>query len=168
MTATPYLWSNIVHPELSVRDVDEIQDRMHDCFLSWEDTPFLDGWQSRGHGVDCVRFMAAILNFMYRDQRATIDQLPRDLGFHDRGAAVSAMRKMHRIYPESVVVRDRTMEPGDVLVTGPASRAPAHVVMVGARPCHFWQAGPAKVTRCGQPSRIARIYRATDKHLWLT
>ena len=159
-------WTAISHPALTAEEAVAVQERLHQIFLAWEGTPFQDNMQIRGRGVDCVRFMAAVLNEAYREQRCTINQLPRDVGWHDRSRAIQAMRAIHRIYPESAIIRDGSLEPGDVLVTRPPGGGPAHVVMVGGRPGHFWEASSGGVVRCGQPAKIARTYRATDKNLW--
>lgn len=136
---------------------------------SWEGTPYMAGQQMQKVGVDCVRFVSAVLDAALRRERTAMPELPQDTAMHDRTRAIAAMRLIMRLYPEAEVVRNpRFVEPGDVLVVGEASGGPGHAIIVGPEPNTLWQTGTLGVHKGGfglidVSQRLFRVYRLRNR-----
>jgi cell wall-associated NlpC family hydrolase len=137
----------------------------------WLGTPYLAGQQGKGQGVDCVRFVAAVLDELYG--RATpIKTLPQDAALHARATAVLAMKKFLTLYQPNERVTDGTIEPGDVLVTSREGGGPGHAMIAGPRRWTLWEStldgvhytGWAGITAAGH--RLEAIYRPSLKASW--
>lgn len=132
----------------------------------WEGTPYVLGSQAPGRsgGTDCVRFMAAVLDRLFW-KRTAIETLPQDQALHDRAGAIAAMLSIRKLYMPNRVVRDGTLEPGDVLVLGPRNGGPGHVMIAGADRFLWHAEGPGgEVVRTGlsSPLKLFRVYRASS------
>ena len=44
----------------------DIERRLYNILLSWEDTPYCPGQQCKGVAVDCVRFVSGVLDEMLK------------------------------------------------------------------------------------------------------
>lgn len=106
---------------------------------SWEFTPYMPGAQGRGMGVDCVRWVAAVLDEMLGIKTA-LPSLPQDSAFHSRERAEVGMRKILRIYsPCSVVEKGCAVRPGDIVIVGCSGGGPGHSLIVGYKKNTLWQ-----------------------------
>ena len=136
---------------------------------SWLGTPYGVGQQQPGAGVDCVRFVAAVLDFL-RDSRTPLTLLPQDAAFHDRAGATAAMLRFRRAFAPIVPSDGSELEPGDVLVTGPPHGGPGHAILVGPDPGTTWEAGYGRVQRCGwvlpHRYRLFAVYRLGGRERW--
>lgn len=143
----------------------------------WDRTPYRGGWQAMGIGVDCVRFVAAILDAMRR-RKTDIKTLPDDTALHSRETAIEGMLRLRRalepnamIPPEAGVLH---VEPGDILVTGPTGGGPGHAMIVGCRQNVLWEASNLSVRRVGLSGLRRKdtvcyyAFRPTDKAAWRT
>jgi hypothetical protein len=128
---------------------------------SWEDTPYLAGQQEKRVGVDCVRFVTAVLDELLHIHRTAIPRLPQDTAMHSRRGAISTMRLIRKLYPPAQIVRNHCIEPGDILVVGYESGGPGHALIVGAQKNTIWQAGSVSVHQggIGLISRVQRLFR---------
>lgn len=149
--------------EVSARALERLRVEL----LAWEDTPYRRGQQCKGAGVDCVRFVAAVLDEL-AGTRTAIEALPDDQSFHDRDGAVRAMLRFSHLFgmrPVSVL----EAQPGDVLITAPPGGGPGHALIVGAHPT-LWEAGYPRVRRCGwalPPSYLlCGAYRVQQRAAW--
>lgn len=105
----------------------------------WKDTPYISCGTEKGVGVDCVRFVCAVLDEWFGQERVDLDRLPPDTAMHNRAGAVKTMRKIVRRYEpvEDVLGKDNDIYPGDVIVVGGAG--PGHAMIVGAQRNTLWQ-----------------------------
>jgi hypothetical protein len=94
------------------------QQRLGAILLRWEGTPYRPGQQKEKAGVDCVRFVAAVLDEL-RGTSTPIETLPPDAAMHTREGAIASMLNIKRAFMPCELVGDNSLEPGDVLVTGP-------------------------------------------------
>lgn len=164
-------WRPITDPRIDAAGAEEIRLRLVAILRSWRRTPYSQGARMRGPqgGVDCVRFVSAVLDELYGFERAHVDLLPQDGAMHDRRGAFRTMRALRRMYAPNRIVTDWTIEPGDVVVTGDLGAGPGHGMIVGAERNHVWEATSSGVHRTGVGilRAVHRVYRQGDRHLWL-
>lgn len=145
--------------------------RLDRILASWEDTPYRPGQHVRGVGTYCTAFVCAVLDELYRQPSAALpEDIPIDASMHDPELARSGLRWFLTRYPNHVRVQDGTVEPGDVLVTGPVSGGPGHAIIAGPRKGTLWQCSGRSVHRAGyslpETYRLHAVYRMTDRHKW--
>lgn len=154
-------WSPVSGPGGEV-----IQSRLHVELESWVGTPYLIGQQCKGVGVDCVRFVGAILDFMGRTKTA-LEMLPADACFHDSKRATASMHAFRTLFRPMDIVDDWRVQPGDVVIVGPVNGGPGHGIIVGCKPGVMYEAGSRQVQRIGTaiPScrRVFGIFRKGDR-----
>jgi cell wall-associated NlpC family hydrolase len=145
-------------------------DRLEQVLRSWEGTPYVGGQCRKGVGVYCTAFVAAVLDELYRRPATPLPNLPIDIAFHRREGAMAGLRHFLRAYPNWSKVEDDTLEPGDVLVTGPIGGGPGHAMIAGGRRHTIWHASGSKVTWSGMAIsgqyRLHAVYRLLDKDTW--
>jgi hypothetical protein len=145
--------------------------RLLEILRAWEGTPYMDRQQVCGYGVDCIRFMAAVIDELYGFARVPLPDLPRDMGMHDRRGATRAMRYIKRIYDPVQIVRDGTTQPGDVIVTGPTNGGPGHAIITGPERNTMWETscenGVWRASMLFVNQKPFRVYRAKDRYKWL-
>jgi hypothetical protein len=161
---------------LSVRrpmDAYIIQRKLEILFDQWKGTPYMAGNQCKQSGVDCVRWVTAILDMMYGRPPTDIKTLPSDASFHNKRAAMRAMLKIKRLYPHCKVLRNNPLEPGDLIIVGPPGGGPGHAMLVGTEKNTLWHCAPRSgVCKTGWSlivghQHIFRVYRAKDRvKLW--
>lgn len=138
---------------------------------SWLGTPYAAGQGVKGIATDCVRFVESVLNEFNGRVRRILHhlRLPSDLGMHNRKEAMRGLRLFRREYEPNVRVRDRVVEPGDVLIVGPRGGGPTHAKIAGTRRNTFYHATIDGVAICGllEPvgTRFA-IVRPLNKAEW--
>lgn len=147
--------------------------RLESVCQSWEGTPYLEGQCLKGKAADCIHFFSGTMDELYGSSRTQeLRRLRGDVSLHNKEAVVRAMRAILKVFPERVEVLDNTLEPGDVVVTGPANGGPGHVMLAGGRRGILWhctrqtgvqQTGYGILTL----EKLFAVYRATDKELWL-
>lgn len=113
---------------------------LEDYLETWASTRYMRGCQVRGKGVDCVRFVAAVLDHI-SGRRTSVRTLPQDAAFHDPAGARAAVRDMLRLYEPYDAIRDpdAPIQPGDILVVGPTGGGPGHAIIAGGRKNTLWQ-----------------------------
>lgn len=152
----------------------EANRRMEQFFAMWERTTYMPGNRVRGVGTDCAQLVPAFLDFMYRTGRRTeIPRLAPDTGVHNRNAAWNTVRAVRKAFP-SHVVRDNTIEPGDIVLTrathdwtGPQN--PGHAMIAMPRFCSAMHAMPNTgvcMTSLELSRGIVRVYRLEGKETW--
>lgn len=156
----------------SEKKVNRIIEKLNTCFERWRDTPYMSGNQCPGSGVDCVRWVTAVLDYMYGREPTDIKTLPTDGSFHDKKGAVRAMIHIKRLYPHCKMIRD-DVQPGDLVIVGSPGGGPGHAMLVGTKPNTLWHCTPNDgVVETGWSlvvgnQQIFRVYRAKDRaRLW--
>lgn len=165
------------------RTIDKsVEARLEAILRSWEGTPYLPGQQKERVGVDCVRFVCAVLDDVRGTPRTPIETLPQDAAMHNRTSAILAMKKINALYRPNVQAFSRldtpleevVVEPGDVVVCAPEGGGPGHVMLAGARPYELWESSGTGVRRVGLGGllldrgqwRLHYVYRITNKQEW--
>lgn len=149
-----------------------VQSRLEAILQPWDGTPYMKGQQRCQVGADCVRFVTAVLDELWGFERE-IPRLPQDSALHSPETARAALRYIMGLYPRTMKMPlHRTVQPGDILITGETSGGPGHAIIVGASPNSLWQALPTGIHKGGmalmvQAQRLFRIYRFEDRHAWL-
>lgn len=142
--------------------------------LLWIGTPYRAGVRLRGSGVDCAQLVPAFLDFMYRTNRALpIPRMSGDVSLHDARAALNTVRAVRRGF-SSHVVRDGTIEPGDIIITRAshdlnAPRRTGHAMIALPRRGTALHAVPGPGVCCTtvQVTRgIVRVFRTEGKEIW--
>lgn len=150
------------------------QRKLDQVLRSWEGTPYLPGRQDLGKGVDCVRYVAAVLDAM-RGKQTPIETLPDDTALHNRKAAIAGMHKLRRALEPNDMLRfdgPAELEPGDVIVTGPVGGGPGHAMIVGCKPNVIWESSGTGVRRVGlyglRQAAVAvyYVFRCGDRGSW--
>lgn len=142
--------------------------RLEAALVSWEGTPYMRGQQLRGVGVDCVRFVAAVMDEVLGRPRTPIETLPDDAALHDRVGAICGMKRLRKLFwPNKPIPLDAPLEPGDIVVTGPENGGPGHGMIVGARPNTIWHSSGTSVHWTGlrppKGHKVFRVYRMDDE-----
>lgn len=139
----------------------------------WKGTPYRLNDCTPGVGVDCIHFVAAILDSLYGERHSkNLKSLPPDACVHNKLGVLKAGRALFAAYPGMERVEDSTLEAGDLVATGPAQKEPTvgHLMIAGG-PGKLWQAISVGVcfTGYGIPDNqmLVAVYRATDKYKWL-
>jgi hypothetical protein len=92
---------------------------------------------------------------------------------HSREQAIATMRTLRKLYMPNRLVRDGSIEPGDVIVTGPSNGGPGHVMLGGPERNTLWHCNEGigvRMTGIGfvdGAQRIFGVYRFTDREKWI-
>lgn len=146
--------------------------RLERVLASWEDTPYVPGQQRKGRdgGVDCIRFGCGVLDELYRRPLTSLPIRAPDASMHDKEGAFSVMRQIIARYPDHISVEDGSVEPGDILVVGPRSGGPGHMMIVGVQRGTVWQASADRVHFTGlslpASATLFRVFRMVDREAW--
>ena len=124
----------------------KLLDRFQDILESWEDTPYMDGQQAKGVGVDCVHFVSAVLDEL-EGIKIPLDKIPQDACFHDKEKCSMAFRKFMRVYG-AVNIGNYNVQPGDVIICGPSNGGPGQAVSVGPHG-FMWHCDGYRVSKRG-------------------
>jgi cell wall-associated NlpC family hydrolase len=153
---------------------DKVTQKIEKICALWDHTPYISGQQSPGEkgGVDCVRFVCAVLDACYGVDH-NIPRQVQDRALHDPEGAQAVVTMIREYYPDhkDLPDGDREVEPGDIIVTGHSQGGPGHAILVGARKNTLWQAMTRRVRMGGlgllrHYQQIFVIIRP-DKTLWL-
>lgn len=150
----------------------ELYKRISEVLDSWIGTPYAAGQMAKGHAIDCVRFVAAVLDELNYRKQQKLDylRLPSDIGMHNKREAIRGLKMFRRAYEPNEMVRDFSLEPGDVLMTGPLNGGPTHAEFVGTRRNTFYHATIDGVTVTGLLKPIGTqfsILRPMNKEEWI-
>lgn len=163
----PLQWRDV---EISRRN--ELYCRISEVLDSWLGTPYAAGQAAKGLAIDCVRFVAGVLDELNhrKQQQLHYLRLPSDLGMHNRREALRGLRLFRRAYEPNEMVNDFVIEPGDVLMTGPADGGPTHAEFAGTRRNTFYHATIDGVTVTGILKPVGTqfaVIRPMNKEEWL-
>lgn len=139
---------------------------------AWRGTAYGVGQQCRGVAADCVRFVCGVLDAL-RGTKTPLKTLPPDTCFHDSAKAVAGMERIRALFAPTDEVTNGVIQPGDVIVTGPAGAGPSHAMIVGTDPNTAWHCaalgGRGGVTVTGIRGvyvlghRIFMVYRLRER-----
>lgn len=140
----------------------------------WKGTPYKLNMCHPGVGVDCVHFVAAVLDLLYGVRHSkNLKSLPPDACVHNRAGVMKAGRALFKAYPAMEKVTDMSLEAGDLVVLGPLSDTPTagHLLIAGQRG-KLWQAVANGVCFTGyghqSTEMLVSVYRASDKDKWIS
>ncbi len=121
------------------------EERLQEILLSWEGTPYMSGAQLKGIGVDCVRFVAGVLDEL-KGTKTDIISLPLDTCMQDPERAVNGMVMLLRSFDLTTSEDFSYVHPGDIVITGTRG-APGHAMIAGSVPNQLWHADGKRVSR---------------------
>jgi hypothetical protein len=142
---------------------------LNNFFQRWAGTPYMSGQQSCQQGVDCIRYVTALYDNLCPGEKAPLRTLPPDGSFHNRSGAIKAMLQVKRRYPKCKIIRDKQVEPGDMLIIGPIGGGPGHAMLVGTEPNTLWHCTPRNgVHKTGwalpvSHFKLFRVYRMKNR-----
>ncbi|MFG0318405.1 MAG: hypothetical protein ACF8XB_14120 [Planctomycetota bacterium JB042] len=158
---------------LSWKPLDDarIARRVDEVLVSWADTPYMPGQQSKQQGVDCIRFVCAAFDELF-GMSTPIPRLPPDTALHCPEKAVEVVRLVREIYAPNTLITDGTIEPGDVIVTRSGNSGPGHALIAGGRENTVWHASRHRVKQTGiglmrRLQNLHSIIRIPNKRRWL-
>lgn len=117
------------------------QYRLMQIIRSWEGTPWRSNACSKGHGVDCVRFVMAVLDEYF----GVTDPAPRchdpHLSLHDTSAVIKIAYELAHRYPGNFLDESMKPETFDVIIVRRQKNAgPGHIAIVGYPKETAWHA----------------------------
>lgn len=132
---------------LNIMDNAKATVRLEHELYSWKGTMYAPGYCEKTIGVDCIHFVAAVLDKLYGTDHHH-SRLPQDTAFHSKKASFGAFKDFLRKYP-SVRVRGDVVQPGDVIICGPIGKngGPGHAMIVGSD--RLWHVGHREVCTAG-------------------
>jgi hypothetical protein len=135
---------------------------------SWHETPYMAGQALKGVGVDCVRFVCEVIRELEGQEEIPLVNIPADASLHNRAGAMAAFHQIISAYQPAT--RVSTLQPGDVLVIGPANGGPGHAMIAGPIKNTLWHSCSMGVQMTGIGfvsgyQKIFGIYRK-DKSAW--
>lgn len=148
------------------------QAKLQEVLESWRGTPWVAGCGLRGRGVDCVRFVVAVLDELHQQSPGPVPRLPQDMSIHDRMVAFSSAHLIAQRYPHEIIEsQPGLIQSGDVVVfrMGIAG-GPGHVAIAGGRDARELWHSAAGVGVCrtsaAASGHILRIWRPTQREDW--
>lgn len=150
------------------------QQALERVLLSWQGTPWMAGQCCRGRGVDCVRFVVAVLDELHHYEGDAVPRLPQDMSLHDRAGAMRVVKLIERRWPNRILAVGEAIEPGDVVVIRTsAAGGPGHVLIAGVKPAELWHAtSMVGVVRTSLAvagpgaEKVVRIWRTLGRESW--
>lgn len=145
----------------------QAQIRLGYVLESWRGTPYMPGQCCKGVGVDCVRFVVAVLDEL-AGVKTDIKTIAPDAAVHSADVAQEAFERLIDRFDCSEIT-DGFVEPGDVLATGPLEGGPGHAVIVGSQRRMCWDAVHPKVRqislglRAIVGQRVFNVYRMNNR-----
>ena len=144
---------------------------------AWEGTPYVRGWQLRGEGADCLRYVLAAIDELRGRKHPPIRRRGSSTALHSPAVSQQAMREALIAYwpaaevlpgPDGVI----EVQPADVVVQGHMDRLrPAHAMMVGGVQNHIWHCTDRSVrwtgmTRSAFELPVIGAWRLGDVSTW--
>jgi cell wall-associated NlpC family hydrolase len=157
---------------LSIPRKEEVTARIEKCLREWEGTRYMQGQGCKGKATDCLRFFIGFLTEAQDYRKPEFNNVPQDASLHNKKIVMEVVRQVIKIYgPCEKVFDTKAIEPGDFIVTGPKNGGPGHVIIVGTKQGHLWEATHTNVRQSGMlisGVKVFRIYRALNKNLWFS
>lgn len=114
---------------------------------SWIGTPFAEGARSKQGGADCINFVFAILDYIYRFDRPTpLPKLPAQCGYNNPSLALKGLKRALDCYKPDTIwdhllpisTLPDFVQPADVIIIKKSEDQPAHVLIAGPRINTMW------------------------------
>lgn len=163
----------ITFEPLNIKEFTESENRLVEVRIarildSWENTPRMESQQAKGKGVDCVRFVAGVLDEL-AGTKTPLEKLPRDAALHCREKSILAMRLFLKQF-NAEVLETRAVQPGDMIVTGPEMGGPGHAIIVGTDRFLWHTANTVIKCGCGILEntlyKFKGVVRIIPRHTW--
>lgn len=148
-------------------------EELNKCVLSWKGTPHMDGQCMKGRGVDCVHFVAAVLD----ELEGTTTLVPKKAkltGVFSREESMKVCRAIARAHDHTTLHHPKATDimPGDVLVVAaePNGSSPGHVMIAGVEDGSAWHvtsgSGVSMTGIGGYWKDVLMVWRPTNKEQW--
>jgi len=140
---------------------------------SWRVPPtrYIDGQCLKGVGVDCVRFVDAVLQELYGWKLKPLPLLPPDTSAHSAKAVMRIGLLIARRFPNTEFKPPFLdhLESGDIVVAAWGNREnEGHVFIIGPnnKPWHAIQESGVTPTHFSHHWNLMRMWRPNDKESW--
>jgi hypothetical protein len=147
----------------------EVHAALESIYSRWKETPYREGFSKEGVGVDCIRYVTAGLDQLYRRQRMPIPRLCADASMHNLSAVKNLARFLRKNYPTETI-KDNIIMPGDIICVKRGILA-GHALWVGTRKNTLWHAmkgvGVCMTGSGLLTEEILFVERPKDKDLWV-
>lgn len=149
-------------------------DRVEAVCSSWVGTSYGHNRRTKGVRVDCVHFVAGVLDELFGAPRSSgLNSLMPDACVHDQEAVIDMLRVWLRLYRHHRV-RDGSLEAGDVVFLRPAlARSSVSHVLIAGDCSKLWHStsGPGVCFSGYVPPeglQLRAVFRSAEKSKWLT
>jgi cell wall-associated NlpC family hydrolase len=136
---------------------------LQQILISWEGTPYLAGHRIKRQGVDCVQFVAGVLE-EWVGITVECPRLSGTCAYHNEDFAKPVVRALLRCVPADKV---EVAEPGDIIVSqaGSGDKRPHHVLIASENPAIWFHSieGAGVCRTPGHLWTVHRIYRPRRK-----
>lgn len=138
---------------------------------AWDRTPYREGQDKKGAGVDCVRYVGRLLDELRGKPPTPIITLRGDAAMHSFARAAAVVESLKVSFDPVEQIRDGILEPGDIVVLAYGG-GPTHAAIVGPKRGTLWEAGQPHVRMVGtatldrNDTQLYRHYRPLDKSEW--
>lgn len=142
-------------------------DELQRVLLSWEGTPYMKGQQVKGVGVDCWRFVDAVMAELHGIQHEPLPRIAPDLNLHSSTEVYRLVKLAVGRYPHRLLKSHEPVLPGDSVIVKPSAHAgPGHILVAGVEPNSLWHAinglGVAR-TSLAVAGHLYCIYRPLER-----
>ena len=134
----------------------------------WSGTPYAAGCCSPGPrgGVDCVRFVDAVLQRLHGVLLPALPRFAQDAAFHSPRTVAEMIGILEARYPRYRRRRWTGVRPSDILLVA-YERWENHVCIAGDNPLQIWHASSGGVTWTSldairSTGRVQRVYGSED------
>lgn len=154
-----------------------------DKLKEWEGTPYKDSSMKIQSGVDCVRFVVAVSDWLHgfrTEDMPPVPVRPPQTSLHNPEEAWAVVRWLLRRYPMHETIwsgemeGDPSFEPGDILCVR-TEENPGHAMIAGPESNVLWHANNSRRWKCVHPTamswcmmpghKILRAWRPTNMRL---
>lgn len=129
----------------------------------------MPGQQCVGVGVDCVQFVAAVLDELHGLPVQPVPRYAHDMALNNPIMAARVARYLASRYPNTTEPGD-LLEPGDVVVCAlTANSGPGHVMIVGPDENTAWHSVESigvTITSVASMVEVWNVWRSKDKVKW--
>jgi hypothetical protein len=153
----------------------KLNDRLRRVLDGWLGTRYGEGQRAKRIQVDCVQFVAGVLDELFAVKTPTfVPRLRADIALHSPERAYPTIKAFREAHYGMDEVEDGTVQPGDIIVTRAehqedAKERDAHVMIAGAERWTAYHAIPrvgVVKTTIACTRGILRVYRPRRKDLW--
>lgn len=116
--------------------------------LTWKGTPYSEGSRIPKFGVDCINFVSSVLDSILNITLPPDPAILSDVALNNPEKARDCMKYMVNRYRPYTEVKDKTIKPGDVIITRVENSGPVHALIAGFNKNTIWHIPSQKSSVC--------------------